>query len=46
MQKTRMLFALFIALPILSLSLKPGKAEKNDFLGFRGQIYEKVKALK
>ena len=46
MQKTRMLFALFIALPILSLSLKPGKAEKNDFLGFRGQIYEKVKAFK
>ena len=41
-----MLFALFIALPILSLSLKPGKAEKNDFLGFRGQIYEKVKAFK
>jgi len=46
MQKTRMLFALFIALPILSLSLKPGKAEKNDFLGFRGQIYEKVKTFK
>ena len=43
----RMLFSLFIFLPlILSQSLEQGYAKKNDFLGFRGELHEKLKGFK
>ena len=47
MQKTRMLFALFITLPlILSLSLEPGYAETNKIENIMGEVFEKLKEFK
>ena len=44
MQKMRMLFALFITLPlILSLSLEPGYAETNKIENIMGEVFEKLK---
>ena len=45
MQKMRMLFALFIALPLLSLSLKPGYA-RNDFFNFVGELTDNIDVFK
>ena len=43
MQKMRMLFALFITLPlILSLSLEPGYAETNKIENILGEVFEKL----
>ena len=47
MQKMRMLFALFITLPlILSLSLEPGYAETNKIENIMGEVFEKLKDFK
>lgn len=47
MQKMRMLFALFITLPlILSLSLEPGYAETNKIENIMGEVFEKLKEFK
>ena len=47
MQKMRMLFALFITLPlILSLSLEPGYAETNKIENIIGEVFEKLKDFK
>ena len=46
MQKMRMLFALFITLPlILSLSLEPGYAETNKIENIMGEVFEKLKSF-
>ena len=46
MQKMRMLFALFITLPIiLSLSLEPGYAETNKIENILGEVFEKLKSF-
>jgi len=46
MQKMRMLFALFITLPlILSLSLEPGYAETNKIENLMGEVFEKLKSF-
>ena len=46
MQKMRMLFALFITLPIiLSLSLEPGYAETNKIENLMGEILDKLKSF-
>ena len=46
MQKKRMLFALFITLPlILSLSLEPGYAETNKIENIMGEVFEKLKSF-
>ena len=46
MQKMRMLFALFIALPILNLSLELGYAKTNDFSGFQWELFEETTDFK
>ena len=46
MQKLRILFALFIALPLLSLSLEPGNAKTNDFSGFQWELFEETTDFK
>ena len=47
MQKKRMLFALFITLPlILSLSLEPGYAETNKIENIMGEVFEKLEEFK
>ena len=46
MQKMKMLFALFITLPlILSLSLEPGYAETNKIENIMGEVFEKLKSF-
>jgi len=46
MQKMRMLFALFITLPlILSLSLEPGYAETNKIENIMGEVFEKLEVF-
>ena len=46
MQKMRMLFALFITLPlILSLSLEPGYAETNKIENIMGEVFDKLKSF-
>ena len=46
MQKMRMLFALFITLPlILSLSLEPGYAETNKIENIMAEVFEKLKSF-